>query len=367
MKEKGDQCIFVGYSTTSKGYRVYNKRTKLIYESIHINFDEIKEFSKASAYDNSGPVPQLQNLSFERYNTKIIIQDHNNEPSSLKLVPNGSPPVDKTDSSLQELDFLFSPLFEEYFTAGNQSVSKPSALFDNCQQQNIQPTMNVQPKTEPITPTTTIHAKENNTNQATDARGSLLALKCLVWFMKYYANVRRTVADFSHAPLNEYSPSPDDKKQWSLVWGKPIQKLRQKGVYEESFSRHAAWIGGKLIQFMHTTMVPVQVKTMKIQAGIQVLRRGELRRQLQLLGTPMATKPKLDADLSGLPVDQRRYRSMIRSLMYLTSSTQDIVQAVCYCAHYQARPTKKHLKEVKNADHAECLDTHKALLEEYSS
>ncbi|GJV31102.1 hypothetical protein Tco_1391502 [Tanacetum coccineum] len=112
--------------------------------------------------------------------------------------------------------------------------------------------------------------------------GSLLALKCLVWFMKYYANVRRTVADFSHAPLNEYSPSPDDKKQWSLVWGKPIQKLRQKGVYEESFSRHAAWIGGKLIQLMHTTMVQEQVKTMKIQAGIQVLRRGELRRQLQL-------------------------------------------------------------------------------------
>ncbi|GJV50096.1 hypothetical protein Tco_1440308 [Tanacetum coccineum] len=103
-------------------------------------------------------------------------------------------------------------------------------------------------------------------------RGSLLALKCLVWFMKYYANVRRTVADFSHAPLNEYSPSPDDKKQWSLgCWfgGKLIQKLRQKGVYEESFSRHAAWIGGKLIQFMHTTMVPVQVKTMKIQAGVQ--------------------------------------------------------------------------------------------------
>ncbi|GJV53384.1 hypothetical protein Tco_1449125 [Tanacetum coccineum] len=67
-----------------------------------------------------------------------------------------------------------------------------------------------------------------------------------------------------------------------LVWGKLIQKLRQKGVYEESFSRHAAWIGGKLIQFMHTTMVPVQVKTMKIQAGVQVSRQGELRRHLQL-------------------------------------------------------------------------------------
>ncbi|GJU35228.1 hypothetical protein Tco_1183582 [Tanacetum coccineum] len=90
---------------------------------------------------------------------------------------------------------------------------------------------------------------------------------------RYSANMRRTVADFSHAPLNEYSPSPDDKKQWSLgCWfgGKLIQKLCQKGVYEESFSRHAAWIGGKLIQFMHTTMVPVQVKTMKIPRWIQV-------------------------------------------------------------------------------------------------
>ncbi|GJT69451.1 hypothetical protein Tco_1028737 [Tanacetum coccineum] len=38
----------------------------------------------------------------------------------------------------------------------------------------------------------------------------------------------------------------------------------------------------RLIQLMHTTMVPEQVKTMKIQAGIQVSRPGELKRQLQL-------------------------------------------------------------------------------------
>ncbi|GJV01908.1 retrovirus-related pol polyprotein from transposon TNT 1-94 [Tanacetum coccineum] len=65
------------------------------------------------------------------------------------------------------------------------------------------------------------------------------------------------------------------------------------------------------------------------------------------IGTPMATKPKLDVDLSGEPVDQTDYYSKIGSLMYLTSSRPDIVQVVCYCARYQARPTKKHLKEVK--------------------
>nr|GEZ38839.1 integrase, catalytic region, zinc finger, CCHC-type, peptidase aspartic, catalytic [Tanacetum cinerariifolium] len=35
MKEKKDLCILVGYSTQSKGYRVYNKRTRMIVESIH--------------------------------------------------------------------------------------------------------------------------------------------------------------------------------------------------------------------------------------------------------------------------------------------------------------------------------------------
>ncbi|GKD71554.1 hypothetical protein Tco_1325644, partial [Tanacetum coccineum] len=42
---------------------------------------------------------------------------------------------------------------------------------------------------------------------------------------------------------------PEVAGPWVLMgfpW-KLIQKLRQKGVYEESFSRHAAWIGGKLI------------------------------------------------------------------------------------------------------------------------
>ncbi|GJX76898.1 hypothetical protein Tco_0323709 [Tanacetum coccineum] len=61
----------------------------------------------------------------------------------------------------------------------------------------------------------------------------------------------------------------------------------------------------------------------------------------------MDTKPKLDADLSGTLVDQTDYSSKIGSLMYLTSSRPDIVQAVCYCARYQAISIEKYLKEVK--------------------
>ncbi|GJZ01429.1 gag-pol polyprotein [Tanacetum coccineum] len=60
--------------------------------------------------------------------------------------------------------------------------------------------------------------------------------------------------------------------------------------------------------------------------------------------TPMATA-KLDADLQGTQVDQTKYHSMTGGLMYLTASRPDIAFATFVCAHYQASPTKKHLKE----------------------
>nr|GEY34552.1 hypothetical protein [Tanacetum cinerariifolium] len=64
------------------------------------------------------------------------------------------------------------------------------------------------------------------------------------------------------------------------------------------------------------------------------------------VGTPMENKDKLDLDQNGTPVDATKYRSMIGALMYLTSSRPDIVHATYLCARYQAKPTKKHLKEM---------------------
>ncbi|GJR87087.1 putative ribonuclease H-like domain-containing protein [Tanacetum coccineum] len=96
-------------------------------------------------------------------------------------------------------------------------------------------------------------------------------------------------------------------------------------------------------------------------------------------------------DMNGTPVDETKYRSMIGSLMYLTSSKLDIVHVTCLCAWYQAQITEKHLKEVKrifrylrgtvniglwytkasgfeltgflDADHARCQDTFKSTSE----
>ncbi|GKB34513.1 retrovirus-related pol polyprotein from transposon TNT 1-94 [Tanacetum coccineum] len=63
--------------------------------------------------------------------------------------------------------------------------------------------------------------------------------------------------------------------------------------------------------------------------------------------TPMVDGLKLDEDPLGILVDHTRFRSMVGSLMYLTTSRLDLVFAVCMCARYQASPTKKHLEALK--------------------
>nr|GEU51959.1 putative ribonuclease H-like domain-containing protein [Tanacetum cinerariifolium] len=73
----------------------------------------------------------------------------------------------------------------------------------------------------------------------------------------------------------------------------------------------------------------------------------------QSIGTPMAMKPKLDADLNRNPVDQTDDRSKIGSLVYLTSSRPDIVQAY-------PKDFRFELTAFSNADHVGCIDSRKS-------
>ncbi|GJR22133.1 retrovirus-related pol polyprotein from transposon TNT 1-94 [Tanacetum coccineum] len=198
----------------------------------------------------------------------------------------------------------------------------------------------------------------------------------------------------------------DRLKFWELV-EKLFGKTEVGIDFEESFSLVAhlevVWIFVSYVAHKSFPIYHIDVKTEilngplkeEIEASSESLAKYALEiikkhgmDKCDSIGTPMDTKPKLDADLSGTPVDQTKYHSMIGSLIYLTLSRPDIVQAVCYCARYQARPIEKHLKEVErifrylkgtinmglcypkdsgfeltaflDADHARCIDTHKS-------
>nr|GEZ31998.1 hypothetical protein [Tanacetum cinerariifolium] len=63
--------------------------------------------------------------------------------------------------------------------------------------------------------------------------------------------------------------------------------------------------------------------------------------------TPMVEQAKLKLDLVGKPVNHTDYRSMIRSLMYVTSSRPDIMFTTSMCARYQSNPNEHHVLAVK--------------------
>ena len=65
------------------------------------------------------------------------------------------------------------------------------------------------------------------------------------------------------------------------------------------------------------------------------------------IGTSMSPITKLDKDKKGKDVNQKFYRGMIGSLLYLTTSRPNVMFCVCLCARFQACPKESHLIALK--------------------
>ncbi|GKB37460.1 retrovirus-related pol polyprotein from transposon TNT 1-94 [Tanacetum coccineum] len=155
MKEKGDACIFVGYSTQSKAYRVFNKRTRMIVETIHVNFDELPQM--ASDHVSSDPGPQCS--------TTVLEQDSLSPgPQSQENVPQ----VAETVTTSNELELLYSPMFSELLNGTSHVVSKSSAVHaadnpDKRQQHNTTHTSTTTDVADP--PPLNIHSTHQTPTQ----------------------------------------------------------------------------------------------------------------------------------------------------------------------------------------------------------
>nr|GEX10136.1 hypothetical protein [Tanacetum cinerariifolium] len=115
MKEKGDACIFVGYSTQSRAYRVFNNRTRVLVETIHVHFDELPQM--ASDHVSSDPGPECQRMALEHDSLSPGPQCQENVTQA-----------DRTVTTSNELDLLFSLMFDELLNGSAQVVSKSTAV-----------------------------------------------------------------------------------------------------------------------------------------------------------------------------------------------------------------------------------------------
>ncbi|GJW22570.1 retrovirus-related pol polyprotein from transposon TNT 1-94 [Tanacetum coccineum] len=112
LKAKADIGFFVGYAPNRKGYRIYNKQTRQIKESIHITFDELTE-QTALVHSSLGPAP--------------ILLTHG--PISSVLLPNPPPAAPYVPPTNKELE-IFSSSIHQGIAAENLFEVNPFAIAD---------------------------------------------------------------------------------------------------------------------------------------------------------------------------------------------------------------------------------------------
>ncbi|GJT87953.1 retrovirus-related pol polyprotein from transposon TNT 1-94 [Tanacetum coccineum] len=287
-----DADLEVAFRKSSVLLKFFRETTLLIWHGLwhrrlsHSYFDYKLAFKKGML---CLVLPKLNMSRIKLCSSCEVEASNYDNPDPAPELQNVSPLADTTVPSQQELDLLFGPLYDELFIDGTSRVNKSSSTTENSIKKDTLPSTHIQPTSELTTPTN-VHAEENNDNQ------------------EEFTNPFCT-------------PVQENAKSSSRNIAKGY--AQEEGIdFEESFT---------LVTRLEAVRIFVAYAAHK--------------------SFPIYQMDVKTAFLNG-PLKEEDFGStnphtVFLSLMYLTSSRPDIVQAVCYCARYQARSTEKHLKEVK--------------------
>ncbi|GJU57208.1 retrovirus-related pol polyprotein from transposon TNT 1-94 [Tanacetum coccineum] len=390
LEPKANIGIFIGYAPTKKAFRIYNRSTRRIIETIHVDFDELT--AMASEHSSSGP--ELHEMTPAIISLGLVA----NLPLSTPFVP----------PSRIDWDILFQPLFDELLNpplsidylapeviapivevvapepaASTGSPSSTTVDQDEPSPSNSQTT----PKTQsPIIPNDVednnhdldvahmnndpffgipIEAMQEELNEferlevweliPCPNKVMVITLKwiykvkldAIQIFLVYVAHMNMIVyqmdvkTTFLNGILHEkvYVSQPDgfvDQDNPNHVY-----KLK-KALYGLKQAPRA-WQGKDILLISQS---PRDIFINQVKYALESLKKYGMESS-DLVDTPMVEKSKLDEDTQGKAVDPTHYRGMIGTFMYLTASRLDLTFVVCMCARYQAKPTEKHLHAVK--------------------
>nr|GEU58835.1 hypothetical protein [Tanacetum cinerariifolium] len=398
LKRKTDIGIFIGYAPAKKAFRIYNQRTRMIIETIHVDFDELT--TMPSKQFSSGPGPKFMTHGtispglMQNIPSLTPTAVSTSTPSSTTIDQDA--PLSSTSQTTQEtlslvislgvkeanheievaymynnpyVDFLIpKPSFEESSTqiSSTRHQLKDESLF--CYFDAFLSFVEPKSYKEALTKSYWIEAMQEELNEFERSFGSeeisseegiefedffapVARLKAICIFIAFAAHMNMAVyqMDVKIAFLNEilreevYVSQPDEFVDLEIP--NHVYKLK-KSLYDLKQAPRA-WMG-KLSFFLglQISQSPRGIFLNQSKYAFESLKKYGME-TCDPVDTPMVKKSKLDEDPQGKAVDPTRYCEMIGTLMYLTSSRPDLVFAVCMCARYQAKPIEKHLHALK--------------------
>nr|GEV94103.1 uncharacterized mitochondrial protein AtMg00810-like [Tanacetum cinerariifolium] len=373
---KVDEGFQVGYSVSSKAFRVFNSRTRIVQEILHVNFLENKPnvtgFQDKFTTEKAGEEIDQQYVLFPVWSSGFTNPQNNDgdaafdgkEPdfdekkpeSEVNVSPRSSAQSRKQDDKTKKEDkgkshvesftgYRYLKLEDITYSDDEDDVGA-EADFNNLETSIL---------ASPI-PTSRIH-KHHHVTQIIGDLSLTTQTRSISKVVKYQGGTPEGTSSSqrSKGKIDETLFIKRQKEDILLVQiyvddiisgetNKDLCKSFEK-LMKDKFQMSSI---GELTLFLG-----LQVKQKKDGIFIsqdkyvaEILRKFGLT-EGKSASTPIDSEKPLLKDPNGEDVDVHTYRLMIGSLMYLTSSRPDIMFAVCACARFQVTPKASHLHAVK--------------------
>nr|GEV82212.1 uncharacterized mitochondrial protein AtMg00810-like [Tanacetum cinerariifolium] len=340
---KADEGFLVGYFVSSKTFRVFNSRTRIVQETLHINFLEnqpnvagsgptwLFDIDTLTQYMNYQPVVtgNQPNSSADPQNTDAAGFEIKEPESAVHVFPSSCDKTKKHDDktkreakgkSFVELSTGVKDLSEDITYSDDEEDVGAEADFSNLE-------INI---TTNLIPTTKVH-KDHPVTQIIGDLSSAPQTRSMARMLKEQGGLTQiNDVDFHTCMFACFLSQEEPKREEDID-------------YEEVFAPVARI---EAIRFKDPDYPDKVYKVVKALYGLHQAPRACFIDE-KSASTPIDTEKPLLKDPDDEDVNVHVYRSMIGSLMYLTSSRTDIMFAVCACAHFQVTPKALHLHAVK--------------------
>ncbi|GAU48712.1 hypothetical protein TSUD_281050 [Trifolium subterraneum] len=400
LDPKSDEGIFLGYSTNSRSYRVYNSRTKVMMESINVKNhpQELIIGDPSQGITTRSKNDVVSNACFV---SKI-------EPRNVKEALTDEYWINAMQEELGQ--FKRNEVWDLVLRPENVNVIGTKWVYKNKSDENGNITRNkVRLVAQGYAQTEGVDFDESFAPVARpESIRLLLGVACILKFKLFQMDVKSAFLNgylneevYVEQPKGFVDPSLPNHvyklkkalyglKQAHRAWYERLTEFLLSQGYRKGGNDKTLFVKeeeGKLIiaqiyvddiVFGGMSGQMVQHFVQQMQSEFEMSLVGELtyflglqvkqmddcifvsqskyaRNIVKKFGqdggkhkrTPAATHLKFTKDKNGVDVDRSLYRSMIESLLYLTASRPDITFAVGVYARYQAEPKISHLTQVK--------------------
>nr|GEZ61475.1 retrovirus-related Pol polyprotein from transposon TNT 1-94 [Tanacetum cinerariifolium] len=334
--------FFIGYSADSCGYRVYNRMSKKIMETMNVTFDE------------------LSAMDFKQRSSKLGLQSMTSGQISLGLDLTYAPSTITTQQPTErELDILFETMYD-YIGGQPSATPRTDSAAQVYQDHPLEQVIG-----EPSRPVLTRNQLRSDGDMCmyalTVSTMELNNVKEAMTDPAWIASMQEELLQFKRMDLWVLVPALYNISPLTLKWifknkndkeNTVIRKKshlvvrgyrQEKGLdFEESFTPVARMEAIRIflayVAHKSFTVFQMDVKTAFLH--------GTLKEDVYVCQPEGTIDPTLfirrfvnDILVVHVYVDDIIFGS--------THPRPDIVHATCLCARYQAKPTEKHLKEVK--------------------